>query len=95
MFVQVEILVGADKGKQGLVNSIINERNWVYVEGLNCVSVLKYSTVLSQLFAVTKWLSLCALCIWDAVAEWLARQRLNILFTGSNTSGATRSTRTR
>jgi len=34
---QVEILVGKDKGKQGLVNCIIKERNWVYVEGLNCV----------------------------------------------------------
>lgn len=34
---QVEILVGKDKGKQGLVNCIIKERNWVYVHGLNCV----------------------------------------------------------
>lgn len=33
---RVEILVGKDKGKQGLVNSIIKERNWVYIEGLNC-----------------------------------------------------------
>jgi large subunit ribosomal protein L24 len=33
---RVEILVGKDKGKQGLVNSIIKERNWVFVEGLNC-----------------------------------------------------------
>jgi len=34
---QVEVLVGKDKGKQGTVNCIIKERNWVYVEGLNCV----------------------------------------------------------
>jgi len=34
---QVELLVGKDKGKQGLVNCIIKERNWVYVDGLNCV----------------------------------------------------------
>lgn len=33
---RVEILVGKDKGKQGLVNCVIKERNWVYVEGLNC-----------------------------------------------------------
>lgn len=32
----VEILVGKDKGKQGIVNYIIKERNWVCVEGLNC-----------------------------------------------------------
>jgi len=37
VFCQVEILVGKDKGKQGLINCIIKERNWVYVEGLNCV----------------------------------------------------------
>ena len=35
---QVEVLVGKDKGKVGMINSIIKERNWVYVEGLNCVS---------------------------------------------------------
>jgi len=33
---QVEILVGPDKGKHGLVNYIVQERNWVMVEGLNC-----------------------------------------------------------
>lgn len=32
---RVEILVGPDKGKQGIVNCIIKERNWVFVEGLN------------------------------------------------------------
>lgn len=32
---RVEILVGRDKGKQGIVNQIIQERNWVIVEGLN------------------------------------------------------------
>lgn len=32
---RVEVLVGRDKGKQGLVSSIIEERNWVVVEGLN------------------------------------------------------------
>lgn len=34
---RVEILVGKDKGKQGIVKQIIQERNWVTVEGLNCV----------------------------------------------------------
>lgn len=32
---QVEILIGKDKGKQGIVKEIIQERNWVIVEGLN------------------------------------------------------------
>ncbi|XP_065297655.2 large ribosomal subunit protein uL24m [Dermacentor albipictus] len=33
---RVEVLVGKDKGKQGIVNYIVKERNWVCVEGLNC-----------------------------------------------------------
>lgn len=33
---RVEILVGKDKGKQGIVSQIFQERNWVIVEGLNC-----------------------------------------------------------
>lgn len=33
---RVEVLVGRDKGKQGIVSQIIPERNWVIVEGLNC-----------------------------------------------------------
>lgn len=33
---RVEILVGKDKGKQGFVKQIFEERNWVIVEGLNC-----------------------------------------------------------
>uniref|UniRef100_A0A6A7FSC8 Large ribosomal subunit protein uL24m n=1 Tax=Hirondellea gigas TaxID=1518452 RepID=A0A6A7FSC8_9CRUS len=32
----VEVLCGKDKGKQGLINYIVEERNWVFVEGLNC-----------------------------------------------------------
>lgn len=35
IFHQVEVLKGRDKGKQGLVQMIIQERNWVIVEGLN------------------------------------------------------------
>ena len=31
----MEVLVGRDKGKQGLVTQIVAERNWVWVEGLN------------------------------------------------------------
>lgn len=38
---RVEILKGHDKGKQGIVCQIIKERNWCYVEGLNC----KYDTM--------------------------------------------------
>lgn len=36
---RVEILSGKDKGKQGYINFIVQERNWVTVEGLN----LKYT----------------------------------------------------
>uniref|UniRef100_A0A1B6C5X9 Large ribosomal subunit protein uL24m n=1 Tax=Clastoptera arizonana TaxID=38151 RepID=A0A1B6C5X9_9HEMI len=32
----VEILSGKDKGKQGTIVQVIQERNWVIVEGLNC-----------------------------------------------------------
>lgn len=32
---RVEVLVGKDKGKQGIVQQVIQERNWVIVEGLN------------------------------------------------------------
>ncbi|XP_012277093.1 probable 39S ribosomal protein L24, mitochondrial [Orussus abietinus] len=34
---RVEVLVGHDKGKQGIVKMIFQERNWVIVEGLNTV----------------------------------------------------------
>lgn len=36
---QVEVLVGKDRGKQGIVSKIVHERNWVFVEGLNVVSI--------------------------------------------------------
>ncbi|KAG6459134.1 probable 39S ribosomal protein L24, mitochondrial [Manduca sexta] len=32
---RVEVMVGRDKGKQGIVSQVIQERNWVVVEGLN------------------------------------------------------------
>lgn len=32
---RVEVLVGKDKGKQGIIKQVIQERNWVIVEGLN------------------------------------------------------------
>lgn len=32
---RVEILVGKDKGKHGLISQVLPERNWVVVEGLN------------------------------------------------------------
>jgi ribosomal protein L24 len=38
-YLQVEVLVGPDKGKQGIIDSIITERNWCFVEGLNCVGI--------------------------------------------------------
>lgn len=37
MKIQVEILVGPDKGKQGYIKGIYQERNWVIVEGLNTI----------------------------------------------------------
>jgi len=36
---RVQVLTGKDKGKQGYINYIVQERNWVTVEGLN----LKYT----------------------------------------------------
>ncbi|KAF5292330.1 hypothetical protein FQA39_LY03364 [Lamprigera yunnana] len=33
---RVEILMGKDKGKQGIIKYVVQERNWVLVEGLNC-----------------------------------------------------------
>ncbi|XP_044735868.1 probable 39S ribosomal protein L24, mitochondrial [Chrysoperla carnea] len=32
---RVEVLIGRDKGKQGIIKQIIQERNWVIVDGLN------------------------------------------------------------
>jgi len=32
----VEVLKGKDKGKFGIISQIVQERNWVIVEGLNC-----------------------------------------------------------
>ena len=37
---QVQILKGKDKGKTGIVCLVVKERNWCFVEGLNCVSML-------------------------------------------------------
>lgn len=32
---RVEVLCGPEKGKQGIINYIVKERNWVFVQGLN------------------------------------------------------------
>ena len=37
---RVEIMIGKDAGKQGIVNSVIKQRNWVFVTGLNCVGYM-------------------------------------------------------
>ena len=37
---RVEILTGKDKGKQGYINYVVQERNWVTVEGLNLETVI-------------------------------------------------------
>ena len=41
---RVEVLVGDDKGKQGYICYVVQERNWVYVEGLNCKFVTEGKT---------------------------------------------------
>lgn len=41
---RVELLAGKDKGKQGTIQRIIKERNWCFVEGLNCVHYLANRT---------------------------------------------------
>ena len=41
-FLQVQILTGIDKGKQGIVEKIVKENNWVFVEGLNIVSYISW-----------------------------------------------------
>lgn len=33
---RVEVLVGRDQGKQGVVDRVMSRRNWVTVEGLHC-----------------------------------------------------------
>ncbi|CAL7936830.1 unnamed protein product [Xylocopa violacea] len=38
---RVEVLYGPDKGKQGIVKIIIQERNWVIVDGLNTRSTME------------------------------------------------------
>lgn len=38
---RVEVLRGPDKGKQGIINYIVKERNWVYVQGLNLERILR------------------------------------------------------
>lgn len=37
----VEVLVGKDKGKKGIINKVVLERNWCFVEGLH----LKFETI--------------------------------------------------
>ncbi|CAF0775351.1 unnamed protein product [Brachionus calyciflorus] len=41
---KVQIMTGKDAGKQGLINAIIKQRNWVFVSGLNCKLTLQSST---------------------------------------------------
>lgn len=50
---RVEIMVGKDKGKQGIVSQVIQERNWVIVEGLNThlrVVSTWYTNVIWQIY---------------------------------------------
>jgi large subunit ribosomal protein L24 len=36
---KVQIMNGKDAGKQGFVVGLVKERNWVFVQGLNCVCI--------------------------------------------------------
>jgi large subunit ribosomal protein L24 len=36
---QVQIMSGKDAGRQGIVNAVIRQRNWVFVQGLNTVNI--------------------------------------------------------
>ncbi|XP_015784722.1 probable 39S ribosomal protein L24, mitochondrial [Tetranychus urticae] len=52
---RVQVLRGKDKGKQGVVKYVVEERNWVFVEGLNAVRTIrqmaedsKYVTIVEQ-----------------------------------------------
>ncbi|KAG6803423.1 39S ribosomal protein L24, mitochondrial [Apis mellifera caucasica] len=38
---RVEVLTGPDKGKQGIVQDIIQERNWIIVQGLNTKAIIR------------------------------------------------------
>jgi len=33
---RVQVLIGKNKGRQGIVLNVIRERNWIFVEGLHC-----------------------------------------------------------
>ncbi|XP_029036194.1 probable 39S ribosomal protein L24, mitochondrial [Osmia bicornis bicornis] len=41
---RVEVLVGKDRGKQGIVRDIIQERNWIIVQGLNTKLIIQGKT---------------------------------------------------
>ena len=41
---RVQIMTGPDSGKQGYINFIVQERNWVTVEGLNCKRIIQGQT---------------------------------------------------
>lgn len=42
-------MTGKDAGKQGIVTGIVRERNWVFVQGLNCVCYrLIYITLINH-----------------------------------------------
>ena len=44
LFLQVEILAGKDKGAIGKVSQVLRGQNKLFVEGLNCVSLIKCFT---------------------------------------------------
>jgi len=33
---RVQVLIGKNKGRQGIILSVVRERNWIFVEGLHC-----------------------------------------------------------
>lgn len=50
-------MVGKDKGKQGIVSQVIQERNWVFVEGLNTHLRTVRTSLLTHYFIIDKLLA--------------------------------------
>lgn len=44
----MQVLKGKDTGKIGTIIDIIRERNWVIIEGLNCVSSWTFESIRRQ-----------------------------------------------
>lgn len=50
---KVQIMSGPDAGKQGIVNGIVKQRNWVFVYGLNSVGLGFMLDFVMELFQIS------------------------------------------